>query len=164
MNFRNPKYNEFGTIDCEIEHPVWGWIPFTADPSDVEPLGAQVFNAARPTATEYVAPVEPPLSPAELIDTYRQALQARIDATARERGYENGYALASYALSTIPEWRAEAEAFIAWRDRAWVEALDAAAQVEAGTLPAEDMAAVVEGRIPTIGWPPQRRPNPNPNP
>lgn len=34
MNYRNAKYLENGWIDCEIEHPVLGWIPFTCDPED----------------------------------------------------------------------------------------------------------------------------------
>lgn len=37
MNYRNAKYidNE-GRIDCEIEHPVYGWIPYTLDPNDTD--------------------------------------------------------------------------------------------------------------------------------
>lgn len=35
MNFRNPKYCRDGIrINCEIEHPEHGWIPFTCDPED----------------------------------------------------------------------------------------------------------------------------------
>lgn len=34
MNYRNAKFNRFGTIDCEIEHETYGWIPFTCDPKD----------------------------------------------------------------------------------------------------------------------------------
>ena len=34
MNFRNPKYMINNWIDCEIDHPVYGWIPFAADPLD----------------------------------------------------------------------------------------------------------------------------------
>ena len=59
MNYRNAKHNALGTIDCEIEHPVHGWIPFTADPNDVEPLGADIFNAAKGSANAYVAPPPP---------------------------------------------------------------------------------------------------------
>jgi acetamidase/formamidase len=41
MNYRNAKFCRDGIrIDCEIEHPVYGWIPFTCDPKDT---GAQ-FN------------------------------------------------------------------------------------------------------------------------
>ena len=50
MKFRNAHYNQFGTIDCEIEHPVFGWIPFTASPDDVEELGRLVFEEVRHTA------------------------------------------------------------------------------------------------------------------
>ena len=42
MNCRNPRYNRLGTIDCEIEHPVYGWIPFTASPDDVEAHGREL--------------------------------------------------------------------------------------------------------------------------
>ena len=42
MNYRNAKHISAGRIDCEIEHPVYGWIPFTCDPEDT---GA-VFDVA----------------------------------------------------------------------------------------------------------------------
>lgn len=41
---KSPKFNKDGTIDCEIEHPVFGWIPFTASPVDVEPIGRSIFQ------------------------------------------------------------------------------------------------------------------------
>lgn len=34
MEYRHATYNEFGTIDCEINHPQHGWIPITLSPSD----------------------------------------------------------------------------------------------------------------------------------
>ena len=34
MKYRNPEYIENGWIDCEIEHPIYGWIPYTCDPSN----------------------------------------------------------------------------------------------------------------------------------
>lgn len=37
MKYRNAKYiNENGLIDCEIEHPQFGWIPYTLDPADTD--------------------------------------------------------------------------------------------------------------------------------
>jgi len=56
METRNPTYNHVGTIDCEINHPVYGWLPFTATPDDVEPLGREIFAATRASAGKYVAP------------------------------------------------------------------------------------------------------------
>jgi hypothetical protein len=61
MNFRNPVYNAFGTIDCEIEHPQYGWIPFTASPADVEDYGRQIFDEAKAIA----APCPPPQPPSD---------------------------------------------------------------------------------------------------
>jgi hypothetical protein len=43
MNYRNAKFLASGWIDCEIDHPKFGWIPFTADPADT---GAQFDVAA----------------------------------------------------------------------------------------------------------------------
>mgnify|MGYP000998540394 CR=1 FL=1 len=31
---RNPIYNAVGTIDCELDHPAHGWIPYTASADD----------------------------------------------------------------------------------------------------------------------------------
>lgn len=62
MNARNPQRNLHGTIDLEIDHPVYGWIPFTASPND--PDGAAIYALAEageygPVAS-YVAPPPPP--------------------------------------------------------------------------------------------------------
>lgn len=42
LEFRNAVRLEDGRIDCEINHPRFGWIPFTADPNDVEPHGRAI--------------------------------------------------------------------------------------------------------------------------
>ena len=36
MNYRNAKYIDSTRIDCEINHPDYGWIPYTLDPSDTD--------------------------------------------------------------------------------------------------------------------------------
>ena len=61
MNYRNPRYNENGTIDCEIDHPHFGWIPFTADPNDCEEHGRVIFAdiVAHGDIEPYVPPEEP---------------------------------------------------------------------------------------------------------
>ena len=43
MNYRNPQYNHFGTVDCEIEHPTYGWMPFTASSDDPEEHGRELY-------------------------------------------------------------------------------------------------------------------------
>jgi hypothetical protein len=69
MNVRNAKYNAYGTIDCEIDHPVYGWIPFTASSDDVEPLGVAVFQAAQGIAEAFAPPPDP--SEAEVLAAWR---------------------------------------------------------------------------------------------
>jgi hypothetical protein len=58
MNYRNPIFNRFGTIDCEIEHPIYGWIPFTASPRDVEEHGRVIYEKILEEGN--IAPFIPP--------------------------------------------------------------------------------------------------------
>jgi hypothetical protein len=39
MQVRNITAIDGGRYDCEVEHPRFGWIPYTADANDPEPLG-----------------------------------------------------------------------------------------------------------------------------
>lgn len=43
MEWRNPRYNHVGTIDCEVNVPGLGWVPFTASPDDVEEHGRALY-------------------------------------------------------------------------------------------------------------------------
>lgn len=60
MEVRNLKRNKRNTIDCEINHPNYGWIPFTATPDDTEQLGKDIYAKAAAgdygVVAEYVAP------------------------------------------------------------------------------------------------------------
>jgi len=62
MNYRNAQRLANGWIDCEIEHPNHGWIPFTCSPNDT---GAQIDVAALhaqmdadPATAVYVPPTQ----------------------------------------------------------------------------------------------------------
>lgn len=46
-------------------------------------------------------------------------VQQHLDAKCQSMGYDNGFACASYATSSVPKFKAEAEAFVLWRDRVW---------------------------------------------
>ncbi|RUT80940.1 MULTISPECIES: hypothetical protein [unclassified Mesorhizobium] len=59
MEYRNPTYNTNGGIDMEVDHPAFGWIPFTASPEDPEELGRTLFEDTKGTAAPYVAPPAP---------------------------------------------------------------------------------------------------------
>lgn len=61
MEFRAPRYSRADNlaIDCEVLHPEFGWIPFTATGGDVEEMGRAVFNSILQSSAE-IAPYEPP--------------------------------------------------------------------------------------------------------
>lgn len=64
MNFRNPVFmNEEGWIEVELEHPKYGWVPFTLDPNDQS--NPQVTEPLKEALGDYsmVAPYEPPVRP-----------------------------------------------------------------------------------------------------
>lgn len=64
MDYRNAKHRANGTINCEINHPIYGWIPFTCDPNDT---GAEfdvvalyeALNADSATAAHVPEPATP---------------------------------------------------------------------------------------------------------
>ena len=57
---KNPARNQHGGIDIELNHPVHGWIPFTASPDDVEAHGRAIYEMAERGDFGEVAPyVEP---------------------------------------------------------------------------------------------------------
>ena len=61
MDYRNPIFTENGWIDCEIEHPQYGWIPFTCDPDEAHPQfdTRALFDAMKGEAAPYVPPPAP---------------------------------------------------------------------------------------------------------
>lgn len=50
----------------------------------------------------------------QLIST--NAVRAHIDSVAQSKLYDSAISCASYTTSTNPQWKSEAETFIAWRD------------------------------------------------
>lgn len=45
VEIRNIVALDDGRFDCEIKHPVFGWIPFTADANDVAEYGRAIHAA-----------------------------------------------------------------------------------------------------------------------
>lgn len=46
MEFKNCSYNKYGTIDMEINHPAYGWLPFTASDDDDVSYSVELYNRA----------------------------------------------------------------------------------------------------------------------
>ena len=67
MNYRNAKYVTEKIIDCEIEHPQYGWIPYTLDPADTDMTINNDDLLAEMALKGDVAPYVPP-TPEELYE------------------------------------------------------------------------------------------------
>lgn len=64
MNAKEPKFNASGSIDLILEHPTFGWIPFTAAENDSTQLGREMYgkaiNGDFGAVAIYVAPTPTP--------------------------------------------------------------------------------------------------------
>ena len=88
MNYRNAKYIDTTRIDCEIQHPDYGWIPYTLDPADTDmTIDNNVLLAAMAKAGN-VAPYIPPTQAeldaelSEQLRSQRDMLLSGVDAIA----------------------------------------------------------------------------------
>lgn len=90
MEFKNEKYNRRGTIDCEINHPVYGWLPTTLSPDDPETAEMYALVAAGEVAA-YVPPVVSvdnlrKFKKEEIVMAYEEAMQELVkDYPLKER-------------------------------------------------------------------------------
>jgi len=104
--------------------------------------------------------VDPPPAPAPepappTLEDYRAAIRAHVDATAQARNYDNAVSCASYVNSTNPQWAAEAQAFVAWRDAVWAYVFAELAKVENGQRPQpaiEEFVGELTAAVP-MEWP-----------
>ncbi|GLU29458.1 hypothetical protein Brsp01_46910 [Brucella sp. NBRC 12950] len=114
----------------------------------------QAFGIQPPMKTVPVEAGEPVVDHPGLnpVDVYRLEIQAMIDAKASERQYDSGATLASYVNSTIEQWAAEAQVFVAWRDAVWLYALAEMDKVQKGE---RDQPSVPEfiAELPVFEWP-----------
>lgn len=114
--------------------------------------GDPLFDAVAAAADGVTLPPEPlPALPPGImpLDVYRMAIEAHVDAVARQRGYSSAVSCASYRDSTNATWAAEAAAFIAWRDAVWSQVVALLNNVPS---PAPTVEAVIAG-LPAIAWP-----------
>lgn len=77
------------------------------------------------------------------------AVQDHLDREARAHGYRDSSTLTSYSGSAVSKWRAEAGAFIAWRDSVWL-AVQNTAKPE--IMPELDSLIAA---LPAMAWPSQ---------
>lgn len=123
-----------------IQYPRVWW--HTVSPQEIEALGF----------VEYVPPEPEPLTPEQVIDGFRLAIQSHVDQTAVSRRYDSGNSLATYVNSTNPGWAAEAIAFVAWRDAVWAYAYAELDRVLNGDREQPTIDELLE-ELPEMEWP-----------
>lgn len=92
------------------------------------------------------------IDPMLIMRSLTDAVQAHLDATARERGYDGILSLASYAASTHPPFSAEGRAGLDWRDAVWGYCYQVLADVQAGNR-AVPSADELIAELPAMVWP-----------
>ena len=120
MEYKNAKYNENGSIDCEIKHINLGWIPCTVSKDDKETSTLHARIVSSGTAEPYTPP--PPPSNEELIaqavKQFETSIQSHLDSTAQSKGYDSILSAVSYAGEVNP-FQEEGKQFLKWRGAVW---------------------------------------------
>lgn len=138
MKYRNAKANADGSFNCEIEHPGYGWIPFTARREDKGALfdvgGLIDAIEADPSATPYTPPTA--------------------EEVAAEEARRAEYMRASFSMSfaqlliglVAEGWITEAEGD-AWTNRQLPAAVN---DLIAGLPKAQRFAARTKAKLPSV--------------
>ena len=87
-----------------------------------------------------------------LIDDCTRALEKEINDKAAEKSYSSGVSCASYKDSTNPQWAAEANIFIVWRDSVYSYAYDYLSKAQSGKIKNPSIENFIAG-VPVISWP-----------
>ena len=110
-NYRNAKHISGGRIDCEVEHLVHGWIPYTLDPADTDGTvdNDALLLAIGDDAEAYVPPTQEELDAALSVD-----VRADRDSRLGEVDVVAGNALRWSALDsdTQSEWATYRQALL----------------------------------------------------
>ena len=112
MNIRNPVRRSATVIDCETNHPTYGWIPFTATSDDVEQHGRNIFAAIEAGDAGTIADYVPPPASADDVNAERarRILEGRafdipgyglVAVEGRDEDVRNLGALGTAALAQI---------------------------------------------------------------
>ncbi|WP_252109040.1 MULTISPECIES: hypothetical protein [unclassified Halomonas] len=109
MILRNARYNSNGGIDCEVNHPDYGWIPYTI-PDDGRFQNIAMFELAAQTAEPYVPDEAEELKSAiaDKIEEINAAYTAAVTPMIRD--------YPEIEQSTWWAQEGEARAYLAWFD------------------------------------------------
>lgn len=94
----------------------------------------------------------PPAVAAPTVEAYQSAIQDMVDEAARSKLFNDGVTMASYVMSTVQPWAAQAQTFVAWRDAVWQYSYAELDKVQSGARPQPSVADFL-AELPQITWP-----------
>lgn len=103
-----------------------------------------------PKAPEPTPEAEP--THEEKVAQYTAAVQAYMDETVRQRGYDNIHTACTYASSTDETFAKEGAACLVWRDRVWRKCYEILAQIEAGEREEPQGVEEIIAELPAVEW------------
>ncbi|MGC2661782.1 MAG: hypothetical protein WA324_27810 [Bryobacteraceae bacterium] len=95
---------------------------------------------------------EKPIAMLGAFNIFVAFIEQFLDSTAQSKQYGSALSIATYANSTNVQWKAEADAFIAWRDAVFAYSINIQAQVQADQIPIPTLEEFEAG-IPAMVWP-----------
>lgn len=144
---------------CKIRYPgmVESWNIMFGQDSQNSPIRItkwNVPNIPEPTTEELEAEI-PQYQRQFDIQTFKSDIDRKVNdsllSTAQSRGYSSVNSIISYAVSSNIQWKAEADAFVAWRDQVWEHVYVEYMAIDAGgEIPDED---TFMASLPKIVWP-----------
>ena len=75
MHYANPRFDVFGNILVELEHPKLGWVPFLASPEDSVDFGRALHAEILSKEPGHVAPYEGPPLEEFMLNEWRQSVR-----------------------------------------------------------------------------------------
>lgn len=98
------------------------WIRHIPSGTDI-PKGHRLWDAYEAWLSEGNTPIPRQSMQFDYVVTKAiDGIQAWLDSTAAQNGYDGAVSCASYATSSVARWRQDAAALMAWRDAVWQEA------------------------------------------
>lgn len=141
-------YDECGNYTNSAEHVQYAPLPTNSTLIPPPEGEYPVWNGSAWELMDAPAVPPPPTN-----DQITAGVQDHIDQTAQSKGYANGVALVTYVPSTVDLWRAEADAFVPWRDSVWTYTYETLAKIDAGELPPPTTVDEFISWLPPIVWP-----------
>lgn len=114
------------------------------------PAGCVEITEAEAEAIRQAAIIPP--TTAEIIKSFTDAIQARLDTFAQTRGYDGILSACTYVTSTNPKFSAEGAYCVTSRDDTWAKCYEILGEVQAEVRPMPTLDEIV-AELPVLAWP-----------